>query len=167
MVSDHGQGVSQDSSVLLPRIQTTGAKAAFSNGQYLLSVLWGFSKLPTLPFPEPPCKKAGYSAWPKGILKQRWDEQAWLCSSKGLLRCSWCLCNFEPLFKIFGLLTTCPNFNIAFSLMSTHLSKHQQLLEVGTILLQGLVWHTFSPLTNKCAIPHVSIHLHFLCYTRR
>lgn len=62
MASDHGQGVSQDSSVLLPRIQTTGAKAAFSNGQYLLSVPWGFSKLPTLPFPEPPCKKAVYCA---------------------------------------------------------------------------------------------------------
>lgn len=76
---------------------------------------------------------------PRGYLNNGGIEQARLCSSKGLLRCSWCLCNFEPLFKIFGLLTTCPNFNIAFSLMSTHLSKHQQLLKVGTILLQGLV----------------------------
>lgn len=74
MASHHGQGVSQDSSVLLPRIQTTGPKAGFSNGQCLLSVLWHFSKLAVLSLTESPCKEAGNYARPMGMLKQQWDR---------------------------------------------------------------------------------------------
>lgn len=67
MASYHGQGVSQDSSVMLPQIQTTEPKAGLFKGQYLLSALWGSS---ALPFPASPCKEAGYYARPKKMLKQ-------------------------------------------------------------------------------------------------
>lgn len=44
---------------------------------------------------------------PRGCWNNSGIEQASLCSSKGLLWRSWCLCHLESLLKIFNSLTTC------------------------------------------------------------
>lgn len=84
-------------------------------------------------------------------------ELASICPSKGLW-CSWCLCKFEVTVKNLWVSDPLPAYNLAFLLMSTHLSKLQKLLKVGTIFLQRLVWHAFFPLTNNCSITHAFIH---------